>query len=160
VDIEGRVTIVTGAGSGIGCATALRLARMGAAVVVNDIVAKGGKETVRIIEDDGGRAAPLRGDVSREPDVKRTVAFAQERFGALEILVNNAGSYISPPFSPTPRSPAGLTSSMSICTVSCSARTMLSRRWTMAARSSMCPPEQAWGLGRTVHPSTPRPSQA
>jgi NAD(P)-dependent dehydrogenase (short-subunit alcohol dehydrogenase family) len=78
----------------------MRLARKGAAVVVNDIAARGGRETVRLIEDTGGRAAFVRADVSREDDVRRLVAFARRSFGSLDVFVNNAGFYISPPYFP------------------------------------------------------------
>ncbi|MFB3094206.1 MAG: SDR family NAD(P)-dependent oxidoreductase [Dehalococcoidia bacterium] len=91
IDIEGNVALVTGSGSGIGRATALRLAREGAAVVVADIDEEGGRETVRQIEATGGRAAFIRADVAGEADVRAMVAFAEETFGGLDILVNNAG---------------------------------------------------------------------
>ena len=91
MDIQDKVGLVTGAGSGIGRATALRLAREGAAVVVDDIDEEGGRETVREIEAAGGRAAFVRADVADEADVRAMVAFAEETFGGLDILVNNAG---------------------------------------------------------------------
>ncbi|MDZ4279050.1 MAG: SDR family NAD(P)-dependent oxidoreductase [Dehalococcoidia bacterium] len=100
MDIQGKTALVTGAGSGIGQATALRLAREGAAVVVDDVDGAGGGETVRRIEATGGRAALVRADVADEADVRRMVAFARETFGGLDILVNNAGVYISPPYFP------------------------------------------------------------
>ncbi len=98
MDIEGKVALVTGAGSGIGRATALRLPREGAAVVVADIDEEGGRETVRLIEATGGRAAFIRADVASEADVRAMVAFAENTFGGLDILVNNAGIVVSPPF--------------------------------------------------------------
>jgi NAD(P)-dependent dehydrogenase (short-subunit alcohol dehydrogenase family) len=91
MDIEGKVALVTGSGSGIGRATALRLAREGAAVVVADIDEESGRETVRQIEATGGRAAFNRADVASEADVRAMIAFAEETFGGLDILVNNAG---------------------------------------------------------------------
>ena len=100
MELASKVAIVTGAGSGIGRATALRLAREGASVVVNDIADDGGRETVAMIEASGGRAAFVHGDVSSENDVRSMIAFAEETFGGLDVLVNNAGVYISAPYFP------------------------------------------------------------
>ncbi|KKL66052.1 hypothetical protein LCGC14_2148820 [marine sediment metagenome] len=91
MDMEGKLALVTGSGSGIGRATALRLAREGAAVVIADIDEDGGRETVRQIEATCGRGAFVRADVASETDVRAMVAFAEETFGGLDILVNNAG---------------------------------------------------------------------
>ena len=85
--------MITGAGSGIGRATALRLAREGAAVVVADVDEAGGKKTVRQIETDGGRAAFVRADVADIRSVQAMIAFAEKTFGGLDILHNNAGTY-------------------------------------------------------------------
>jgi len=100
VDIASKVALVTGAGSGIGRATALRLAREGASVVVDDVDERGGQETVQEIESAGGRVAFVRADVSNEADVRRMVAFAEETFRGLDIMVNNAGVFISAPYFP------------------------------------------------------------
>jgi NAD(P)-dependent dehydrogenase (short-subunit alcohol dehydrogenase family) len=91
MEIGGSSAIVTGAGSGIGRRIALRLARAGAAVVVDDIDDSAGEDTVRLIEAEGGRAAFLHADVAVEADIRRLVAFAESRFGGPDILVNNAG---------------------------------------------------------------------
>ena len=91
VELHGTTAIVTGAGSGIGRATAIRLAGEGCAVVVDDVSEADGGETVRLIEAADGRAAFIRADVAREADVKAMIAFAESRFGRLDILVNNAG---------------------------------------------------------------------
>jgi NAD(P)-dependent dehydrogenase (short-subunit alcohol dehydrogenase family) len=94
MDLNGKVAIVTGAGgSGSGRATALRLARDGATVVVSDINEQGGLETVRLITAGGGRATFVRADVGVETDVRDLVAFAEKTYGGLDIMVNNAGSY-------------------------------------------------------------------
>ncbi len=96
MNIEGHTAVITGASSGIGRATALQLAREGAAVVVSDIDEHGGADTVRQIEAASGRAAFVRADVASEPEVRAMVAFAEEAFGGLDILVNNAGITTGP----------------------------------------------------------------
>ena len=101
--IAGKVALVTGAGSGIGRAIALRLARDGASVVVNDIDARHGQKVVREVQLAGGRAAFVRADVGVESDVRQMIAFAKSTFGGLDILVNNAGCAVSdPPFPDAP----------------------------------------------------------
>ncbi len=100
MELSGHVALVTGAGSGIGRATALRLSREGAAVVVDDVDAASGQDAVREIERGGGRAAFVRADVSDEAEVQAMVACAEENFGGLDVLVNNAGHYISAPYYP------------------------------------------------------------
>ncbi|MDO8614912.1 MAG: SDR family oxidoreductase [Dehalococcoidia bacterium] len=94
---NGKVALVTGAGSGIGRATALALAGAGASVVIADVDDAGGAETVRMVEGNGGKAAFVHTDVTRSEDLERMVAFAEERFGALHIVHNNAGISTPPP---------------------------------------------------------------
>lgn len=89
--MDGKVAIVTGASSGIGRATALAFAREGAKVVVDDITAEGGEETVRMIRDGGGEAVFVRTDVSSSTEVEAMVNQAVETFGRLDYAVNNAG---------------------------------------------------------------------
>jgi NAD(P)-dependent dehydrogenase (short-subunit alcohol dehydrogenase family) len=86
-----RAALVTGASGGIGRATALAMARTGAGVVVADIDAEGGSQTVQMIEREGGRAIFIRTDVTAEPDVRASVQQALDRFGRLDVAVNNAG---------------------------------------------------------------------
>jgi NAD(P)-dependent dehydrogenase (short-subunit alcohol dehydrogenase family) len=94
---SGKLAIVTGAGgTGSGRAIALRFARDGAAVVVTDLLHDGARETVRLIESAGGRAAFFPADVRAEEQVRGLMAFAEERFGPLGVMVNNA----SGPFYP------------------------------------------------------------
>ena len=89
--LDGRVALITGAASGIGKATAQRLASEGAAVLVTDIAEEAGRATVTEIADAGGRAAFVRHDVTSEQDWEAATARAVEEFGSLDIVVNNAG---------------------------------------------------------------------
>lgn len=89
--LEGRVALVTGAASGIGKATAKRLADEGAAVLVTDIQVEAGEATVAELREAGARAAFAKHDVTSEADWATVVAKAVEEFGSLDILVNNAG---------------------------------------------------------------------
>ncbi|SNS80326.1 NAD(P)-dependent dehydrogenase, short-chain alcohol dehydrogenase family [Sphingomonas laterariae] len=90
-DFTGKVALVTGAGGGIGRATAEALAAAGASVVVGDVSAKGGEETVALIAAKGGKASFVRCDVSQEADVAAIVDHAVSTYGQLDIAVNNAG---------------------------------------------------------------------
>lgn len=89
--LNGRVALVTGAASGIGKATALRLAGEGAAVLITDIAVDAGEATAKEIRDAGGIAGFARHDVSSESDWEAATATAVSEFGGLDILVNNAG---------------------------------------------------------------------
>lgn len=88
--LEGKVAVVTGAGSGIGRACALSLAAAGASVVVNDIDAGGIEETVGAVLAGGGRAVSRVGDVRRPEDVCALVEWAMTAFGRLDVMVANA----------------------------------------------------------------------
>src|ERR671916_1081015 len=87
----GKVAFVTGAGGGIGRATALAFAREGASVVVSDISEQNVRETERMIEADGGRAFTIRCDVTRAEDVKAALETTIATFGRLDAAFNNAG---------------------------------------------------------------------
>jgi NAD(P)-dependent dehydrogenase (short-subunit alcohol dehydrogenase family) len=88
---DGNVALVTGAGSGIGRASALAFARLGARVAVCDIDSPGARETVRLIESAEGEARFFKADVSDEQQVERMVGECVEAFGGLDYAHNNAG---------------------------------------------------------------------
>ena len=90
-EFEGKTVLVTGAGSGIGRATALVFAREGARVACSDIDAESGEQTVRMIEDVGGQASFFYADVAVSADVEALVGAVVERYGRLDIAYNNAG---------------------------------------------------------------------
>ena len=89
--LDGKVALITGAGSGIGRATALLFAKEGAKVVVADYVPQGGHETVKMIKEAGGQAVFAEVNVSRSSDVQKMIKLALDTFGRLDILFNNAG---------------------------------------------------------------------
>ena len=89
--LEGKIAIITGAGSGIGRATALRLAREGASIVVADWNETGASETVALVEQAGGKAAAIKIDVTKTADLAKMFAFAEKTYGGFDILYNNAG---------------------------------------------------------------------
>lgn len=90
--LAGKAALVTGAGSGIGRATALALAREGARIMVSDVNEAGGAETVRLVEAAGGEARFVPLDVTDEPAWEWAIAATADAFGTLGVLVNNAGA--------------------------------------------------------------------
>ena len=86
-----QVALVTGAASGIGKATALAFANMGAKVLVSDIDSEGGQETVALIERLEGSAAFFQTDVSQPDEVKSLFEFCMDKFERVDFGINNAG---------------------------------------------------------------------
>lgn len=89
--VSGKIAIVTGAASGIGKASAIALANEGATVVATDVQAAASRDLVAYITSRGGNAIFLAHDVTSEEDWVGVVASTQRQFGALHVLVNNAG---------------------------------------------------------------------
>lgn len=92
LDLEGRIALVSGAGQGVGASTAHHLAAQGAKVVVNDFVADRATDVATQINDDGGTAIGVQGDVTDFTSVTAMVDVAREAFGPVDVLVNNAGN--------------------------------------------------------------------
>jgi NAD(P)-dependent dehydrogenase (short-subunit alcohol dehydrogenase family) len=89
--LTNKVSLITGSGGGgSGRAIACRFAREGSSVIVCDIDESGGQETVRLIEAEGGRAVFFRADVGVDSEVHDLMAFADEKYGGVDVLVNNA----------------------------------------------------------------------
>ncbi|MCX4526922.1 MULTISPECIES: SDR family NAD(P)-dependent oxidoreductase [unclassified Streptomyces] len=91
-----KVVLVTGAGAGIGRASALAFAREGATVVASGVRAESIAETVRLIEEEGGKASAVTADVSVPEDMARLVETVVREHGALHIAHNNAGIFTKP----------------------------------------------------------------
>ena len=91
MEVNGKVAIITGAGSGIGRATSLLLAKHGASIVVVDVNDAGAAETVKLVEGAGGKAAATHADVTKSADIDAMFAFAEKTYGGFDILYNNAG---------------------------------------------------------------------
>lgn len=93
MQLENKIALVTGAGCGIGRATALEMAREGADIVVNDLNKDSAEETATMIKELGREGIALQADVGTSSEVNRVVAQALKEFGRIDILVNNAGTY-------------------------------------------------------------------
>ena len=89
--LDGKVALITGAGSGIGRATSKIFAREGAKLILADVVEEGGQETLRMLNEAGADAIFVKTDISRWADVEAMVAKAVEKYGRLDCAFNNAG---------------------------------------------------------------------
>jgi glucose 1-dehydrogenase len=99
MDLDGKVMLVTGAATGIGKAIALAAVRQGARVIVNYIgPSDSANAVVQEIQRGGGQALAVSADVSKSADVQRMVDAAVQKFGKIDVLVNNAGIELSKPF--------------------------------------------------------------
>jgi NAD(P)-dependent dehydrogenase (short-subunit alcohol dehydrogenase family) len=98
MSIEKKVTLVTGAGSGIGQAAAVRFARERARVVLFGRTRKTLQETATLVQEAGGEALVVQGDVAREEDVEALFARVLSTYGRVDILINSAGVTVLKPF--------------------------------------------------------------
>jgi len=89
--VEGKVMLVTGGGSGIGRATALKLVQEGATVIIADYIQEGGERTVKMIKDGGGAAGFIQVDVSLAGQVEAMVAKTVQTYGRIDGAFSNAG---------------------------------------------------------------------
>jgi NAD(P)-dependent dehydrogenase (short-subunit alcohol dehydrogenase family) len=89
--LSGKVALVTGSGAGIGRAAALKFAQEGAKVVISDVNAVGGNETVGLVKEKGGDAIFVTADVAKAADVEALIAKAVDSYGRLDCACNNAG---------------------------------------------------------------------
>jgi NAD(P)-dependent dehydrogenase (short-subunit alcohol dehydrogenase family) len=89
--LKGRTALITGAGMGIGREAAVLFAREGARIVIGDLDERAARETAGLVEEAGGEALAVAGDVALEADVRRMVEEGARRFGGLNVLYANAG---------------------------------------------------------------------
>jgi NAD(P)-dependent dehydrogenase (short-subunit alcohol dehydrogenase family) len=89
--LDGKVAFITGAGSGIGRAGAIRFACEGAKVAVAEISREGGETTVALVREQGGEASFIETDVTDAASVERAIGAAVAKYGKLNVLYNNAG---------------------------------------------------------------------
>jgi NAD(P)-dependent dehydrogenase (short-subunit alcohol dehydrogenase family) len=93
--LEGKVALITGAGSGMGRTAVVRFAREGARVVACDVDLESARESVAMAESAGGRALAVKADVSKEAEVREAVKAGIKAYGKLDVLYNNAGIFPS-----------------------------------------------------------------
>ncbi len=96
--LSGKVALVTGAGSGIGRATALAFAREGADILVNDLHTESARKVAAEVKSFGRNSLSVQADVSDSPAVEKMIRQARDEFGKVDILINNAGHGHGSPF--------------------------------------------------------------
>jgi len=101
--LTGKVALLTGGTSGIGRATAILLAEAGAKVVITGRREAEGTETVRLMHEAGGEGCFIQGDMSQEADIEKAVSETVDRYGTLDIAINNAGVEITGPITEVER---------------------------------------------------------
>jgi NAD(P)-dependent dehydrogenase (short-subunit alcohol dehydrogenase family) len=99
--LQHKIAIVTGAGSGIGKATAILFSQEGAGVVIADIDGPGGEKTASEITQRGGEALFVQADISKEPDARSITDQTMGEFGRVDVLVNNAATFVLKGFDAT-----------------------------------------------------------
>lgn len=91
MELTNKIAVITGAGSGIGRASSLKLAANGAKVVLVDFNKETGEDTLKLVKEQGGEGIFVQADVSKSEDVRRYVNTAIETFGRIDVFFNNAG---------------------------------------------------------------------
>lgn len=97
-EFEDKVIIITGAASGIGKATAIKFSQLGGIVIIADINASEGNETLTIIKKQGGKGLFIKTDISSDQDCRHLINTVEKHYSKIDILVNNAGIEISGAF--------------------------------------------------------------
>jgi len=92
MELAEKIALVTGAGSGIGRAIAIRFAKEGARIIVNDVDGQAAEKTAQEIDALGGQAYPVQANISKSEEVHAMAGKGADRFGTINILVNNAGT--------------------------------------------------------------------
>jgi 2-hydroxycyclohexanecarboxyl-CoA dehydrogenase len=98
MSLSGKVAVVTGGGSGMGRATAIRFAQDGAAVAIWDLNEAGAAETAKTIEQAGGRAIAIKANAADAAEIKRAADQTRKELGPIQIILNNAGITGTQPF--------------------------------------------------------------
>ncbi|BBZ70653.1 SDR family NAD(P)-dependent oxidoreductase [Mycobacterium paraseoulense] len=156
--LDGKVAVITGAGTGLGAATATLFAREGAAVTLVGRRAEKLEEVAGVIEVNGGRVLVVAGDVAKPDTANRAAAQSIQAFGGVDILINNAGLHAAPhPLHETPLDEWDSFLAVDLTGPFLFTRavlpSMMQRRETVP--SSMSVPWWRWWASRAVPPTQP-----